>query len=150
MTLKNICQSIVRTTMLGLLVIPTATIVSNAQQPEWQGAIDWAARNTDAGGSVDCPADYLSEVVGYAIASGGRAAVINAALFAASHQDFDQAYNLVLLTQCHNPNASQTLIDAGEKLVLLYLLNNYTPTGIDPQAVIGFVQTAIQALLAMQ
>jgi hypothetical protein len=128
------------------LMLPSASFA----QDSWQGDIDWAASNSDAGGSVDCPADYASNEVWYAVVSGGRAAVINEALFAAYKQDFDRSYNLVLLTQCHNPDAAQRLLNAGQRDVLTYLVRNYQPTGVDPEQVIGAAQTVLSILLASE
>ncbi|HEY4764375.1 MAG TPA: hypothetical protein VN902_05320 [Candidatus Acidoferrales bacterium] len=147
MTIQEFCKKVALTTIFGFLAI-TATAKGTAAQQPWQGDIDWAVGNGDAGGSVDCPDQYISNGVPYAIAVGGRSAVMNAALFAAYHQDFGQAYTLVLMTQCHNPSAQQELLNAGQKAVLQYLMENYTPTGIDPNQVIGLVQTALEALAA--
>ena len=95
---------------------------------------------------MDCPDQYLSNNVWYAVISGGRAAVINQALFDAYNGNFGHAYALVLMTQCHNPQAHQVLIDAGETKVLTYLIRSYQPTGIDPTKAIGLAQTALAAL----
>jgi hypothetical protein len=148
-TIKKLRTNVVQTTIFMLLVMAVTATVAAAQQP-FEGHIDWAAHNTDAGGSVDCPGDYISQGVAYAIAGGGRAAVINAALFAAYNQDFSRAYTLVLLTQCHNSDARQQLVIAGQKAVLTYLVNNYQPTGIDPNQIIGLAQTTLQVLAATQ
>lgn len=123
-------------------------LVSSAQS--WTAHIDWAAHNSDAGGSVDCPAQYIENGIEYAIVTGGRSVVINRALFEAYDQHFDTAFNLVLMTQCHNPGAQQELINAGLKDVLAYLVGNYQPTGIDPNEVVALGQTVLQALATMQ
>lgn len=147
LTLEAVCSGTIRILTLTLLSIGVLTITAAAQEP-YQADIDWAAGNTDHWGSVDCPDQYFSHGVSYAIASGGRAAVINAALFAAYNQDFDGAFGLVLLTQCHNSDARERLLMAGQKAVLTYLLNGYEPTGIDPNQVIGAAQKAIEVLAA--
>jgi hypothetical protein len=137
-------------TVASLFAICATSTVVAAQGPEpFTAHIDWAAQNTDAGGSVDCPDQYISNGVAYAIASGGRAAAINQALFDAYHRNFDHAFTLVLMTQCHNPSAQQVLLNAGEKAVLTYLVMNYQPTGIDPTELIMLAQTALSALEAM-
>jgi len=74
--------------------------------------------------------------------------VINAALFAAYNGDFNRAYGLVLMTQCHNGGAQQALMSAGLRPVLSYLLSNYQASGIDPNVVIGAVQRALEILAA--
>jgi len=147
-TLHKFGTRIIQMAVLALFAAgATATVVS-AQQP-FTAHIDWAAQNTDAGGSVDCPNQYISNGVGYAIVSGGRAAAINQALFDAYNNNFNHAFALVLMTQCHNPGAQQVLVNAGEKAVLTYLVSNYQPTGIDPNQIIGLAQTALAALAGM-
>jgi hypothetical protein len=137
--------------LFGVAVAVTLiTPASFAQTNDWQSEVDWAVQNTDAGGSVDCPADYIANGVEYAIAYGGRSAVMNAALFAAYNQNFEQSFNLVLLTQCHNPDTAQRLLNAGQQAVLIYLLSHYQTTGIDPNQVIELAQNAIEILAAAQ
>jgi hypothetical protein len=127
-----------------LLVLMTASSMA-VQAQTWHQHIDWAATNGDAGGSVDCPTNYVSMGLAYAIVAGGRSAVINEALFAAYKGDTNRAYQLVLMTQCHNGGAQQELLQAGQGPVIAYLVQNWTPTGIDPQE----VQQGIQAALAV-
>jgi len=147
-TVQKIGRTVVRFAAVALLAIGATATFATAQS--WKAHIDWAAGNKDAGGSVDCPGQYINNGVEYAIVSGGRSAVINQALFDAYNQNFDTAFNLVLITQCHNPNAQQELINAGKKAVLTYLVNNYQPTGIDPRQIVALGQTALQALAMMQ
>jgi hypothetical protein len=137
----------VRMAFLIVLLIPAVSTAAKAQT--WTGHIDWAAGNTDAGGSVDCQGDYISEGIPWAIAAGGRGEALNSALKAAYRGDMDYAFRLVLLTQCHNPGARQDLINAGEKAVLTYLVQNYTPVGPDPQQIFQAVQYALSVLAAM-
>jgi hypothetical protein len=142
-----------KTLMLASLLFASAMFfmgpaVASAQEP-YKIHIDWAAGNTDAGGAVNCPDQYASNGVGFAVVSGGRAAVINQALFEIYNQKFDHAFSLVLMTQCHNPGAQQVLLNAGEKAVLTYLVYNYTPTGPDPNQVIQIAQAVLEALAAM-
>jgi len=128
--------------LAGLMM--TGNVIAQAQS--WTQHVDWAATNSDAGGSVDCPMNYVSLDVEYAIASGGRSAVINDALFAAYRGDLGRAYQLVLLTQCHNPDAQGELMQAGQNAVVGYLVQNWTPTGVDPQTIRQGVQYAIAIL----
>lgn len=137
-------RAILGLVVVGIVVTPCVSVAQ--RRPDWQINVDWSARNTDAGGSVNCQGDYVSAGVAYAIVSGGRAAVINAALFAAQNQDFNRAFNLVLLTQCHNDNAWQSIFDAGQKTVLSYLLRSYKPNGVDPDRAASMVQQALMAL----
>jgi hypothetical protein len=143
-TIKQSVTKIIPMIVLGLSAICTST-VAMAQEP-YKAHIDWAAQNTDAGGSVDCSDQYLSNGVWFAVISGGRAAVINQALFEAYNQNFSHAFALVLMTQCHNPDAQQVLLNAGQKAVLTYLISAYQPTGIDPNQIIQLGQAALVAL----
>jgi hypothetical protein len=106
-------------------------LTASAQKAEWQGNIDWSARNSDAGGSVDCQVDYIQMGVPYCIAVGGRSCVMNEAVKAAFRGDEARAYALTLMTQCHNGHARQTIADAGPSGVARYLRDNYQPTGPD-------------------
>jgi len=53
-----------RTMLLAsLLMIGIGLPPAYSQQPDWQKHLDWAAHNTDAGGSVDCPNQYIGNGV---------------------------------------------------------------------------------------
>lgn len=133
--------------VLSATMIFTGSLAAHAQEA-YKADVDWAATNTDAGGSVDCPANYVSLGVEYAIASNGRSAVINEAIFAAYRGDVDRSFQLVLLTQCHNPDAQQRLLDAGPSLVVPYLVENWTPNGVDPQTVEQGVEAVVAIIAA--
>lgn len=117
-----------------------------AQAQNWTQHVDWSATNTDAGGAVNCTMAYAQAGEWPAVISGGRSTVINDALFAAYSGDVRRAFQLVLLTQCHNPGAQQELIQAGQNAVIGYLVQNWTPTGVDSGTISQGVQIAIQAL----
>jgi hypothetical protein len=119
-----------------------------AQAQNWTQHVDWAATNTDAGGAVNCTGLYLQMGEWPAVIRGGRSTVINDALFAAYRGDVGRAYQLVLLTQCHNPEAQQELRQAGQNAVVRYLVNNWSPNGIDSGIISQGVQTALQVLAA--
>jgi hypothetical protein len=74
-TMRKIGTKVVRLMVLAVLAIGTTATFATAQS--WKAHIDWAAGNKDAGGSVDCPGQYIDNAVEYAIVSGGRSAVIN-------------------------------------------------------------------------
>jgi len=117
---------------------------ASAQKPEWQINVDWPATNT---GVVDCPDQYLANGVPWAIWPDlGRAEAIRVALFAIRHGDYGRAWNLVLMTQCHNRHAQQTLIYAGQQAVISYLADNWTPNGVDPYVVIPVVAEAFKTI----
>jgi hypothetical protein len=139
---------LVRFVTVALLAI--CANASSAAAQDWAAHIDWAAKDTDAGGSVDCPDQYIWNGVPWAIASGGRSAVIIEALFAAYGQDFNRAFTLVLMTQCHNSDAQQQLANAGEKAVFQYLVANYQPTGPNVAQLLNNAQTIIQLIAALQ
>jgi hypothetical protein len=134
--------------LFTVVVIGTLAVAGSlsAQAQSWTQHVDWSATNSDVGGSVDCPQQYFALGVPEYIASGGRSAVINEALFAAYRGDVGRAYQLVLLTQCHNPGAQGELIQAGQNAVVGYLVRNWTPNGVDPQTVIQGVQLAVSIL----
>ena len=95
------------------------TAPAPAQQPDYQLHMNWAAGNWDAGGATNCPAFYVALGVPQFVAAGGRAAVMRYAA-AVEIANPPYAFQLVLLTQCHNPAAQQTLMQAGPA-VLAYL-----------------------------
>jgi hypothetical protein len=146
--LRSIGRRVVLLATVALVAICANPGLAAAQS--WTGHIDWAAGNTDAGGSVDCPDQYISNGVPWAIASGGRAAAINEALFAAYGQDYNRAFTLVLMTQCHNSDARQQLANAGEKAVLQYLVANYQPTGPNVGQLLNNAQTVLGLIAALQ
>jgi hypothetical protein len=91
--------------------------------PEWQTHIQWAFNNTDAGGSVGCAADYAAAAdefnnagIAECVIYGGRSCVMNFAISAAKANDFNQAFQLTLLTQCQNDEAAAAIRAAGQYL----------------------------------
>ena len=137
------------TTKLVVAAIALAFLLGTGavvQAQNWTQHVDWSATNTDAGGAVNCTIDYARLGEWPAVISGGRSTVINDALFAAYHGDVAHAYELVLLTQCHNPGAQQELLQAGQNAVVEYLVQNWTPTGVDSGTISQGVQIALQVL----
>lgn len=90
------------------------------------GAIEWAAKDT---GAPDCPefygqqfADCLARGLVSGNTDGNRKCVIEKATIAAKNGAADEALlGMVLLTQCHNADASQRLINAGAAMIADYL-----------------------------
>jgi hypothetical protein len=107
--------------LAGVCLLTIGSTELNAQQYEYQAHMNWAAGNWDAGGSVDCPANYLALGMGNAIAAGGRGLVMRQARVYLGLGYQDAAFRLVLLTQCHSGGAQQALINAGSSQVLWYL-----------------------------
>jgi hypothetical protein len=94
---------------------------ASSQRPDWQAHIAWAAANHDAGGSTDCPDQYLSVDLPACVVAGGRTCLMAAAVQAANAGNCAYAFRLTLITQCHNASARQALSTAGEKVVCSYL-----------------------------
>jgi len=96
-----------------MLAMQTNTL---AQEPRWQGHIDWAANDS---GTPDCPLLYVP--VPDCLLGGNRACVIGHAIDQAKNNQDLAAFGLVLITQCHNTGAQQDLKDAGPYAVGNYL-----------------------------
>jgi hypothetical protein len=88
------------------------------QRAEWMGHIDWSIGNTDAGGSTDCPALYTDPSC---VLKGGRACLMSQAIDAVKANGCSEALKITLVTQCHNPEARQAILAAGEQNVCAYL-----------------------------
>jgi hypothetical protein len=88
------------------------------QRAEWMSHIDWSIRNTDAGGSTDCPALYTDPGC---VLNGGRACLMSQAINAAKADGCSEALKITLVTQCHNSEAQQAILAAGEQSVCAYL-----------------------------
>lgn len=94
---------------------------ASSQRPAWQDHIQWAAANSDAAGSTDCPDQYFAVDLSSCLIAGGRTCVMARAVQAAKAGDCASAFRFTLITQCHNASAQQALSDAGEKAVCSYL-----------------------------
>jgi hypothetical protein len=97
-----------------LLMLATA----RAQRPEWQVHIDWAIQDQ---GPADCPALYEEAGVADCINHGGRACVMQKAIYLAKKDDIQVAMRLTLITQCHNQEAQHSIAAAGANAVHDYL-----------------------------
>jgi hypothetical protein len=141
--MKHFTMKLAMTTVIAGFMFGAGAV---AQAQNWTQHVDWSATNTDAGGAVNCTAAYAQAGEWPAVLVGGRSTVINDALFAAYRGEVGRAFQLVLMTQCHNPGAQQELLQAGQSAVVGYLVNNWTPTGTDSQTIVQGVQTALYAL----
>ena len=93
---------------VAMLVAPAILGTAHAQEPEYQANMDWSARNWTWGdpGLTNCPAVYVALGVPQFTVGGGRGAVMRyAAAVAVANPAY--AFQLVLLTQCHNPHAQE-------------------------------------------
>ncbi len=87
--------------------------------PEWITNIEWSIRDT---GPVNCPEQY-SLVTD--CRTEGRACVMRRAIQLARLQECGQAYDLTMVTQCHNPAAQKSIAAAGVDQVCQYLRQKY-------------------------
>lgn len=119
-----------RTYLLSLLVVLSATSSAqdaakcgqlNAENQNWQKNLSWCIGNTDAGGAVNCSADYATTYP-ECIASGGRSCIMGKAINSAKAGDKANAYRLSLMCQCHNTGAKDGIMYcAGQDAVANYL-----------------------------
>ena len=124
--MRNLIRKILAVN-LGLMLLMGTVATKSAQaqsKPSWQGDIDWAASDH---GAPDCP--WLYVTVPDCLATGlfnvgNRACVIAHAIDQAKNNQDLAAFGLVLITQCHNPQEQQNLINAGP-----YAVANYLRTG---------------------
>jgi TPR repeat protein len=87
---------------------------------EWQQDILWSVRNSDAGGSIDCPNEYVP-VARECIVVGGRSCLMRKAIDAANVNHQAEAVRLSLITQCHNPAAADQIRNLGPQALTAYL-----------------------------
>jgi Trypsin len=90
----------------------------NLPRADWMAHIDWSTTNRDAGGSTDCPSQYPYPGC---ILFGGRACLMSEAIASAKAGDCANAFRVTKVTQCHNPQARQSITIAGQDAVCGYL-----------------------------
>src|SRR5690349_4776071 len=112
---------------LFLLLLSAMAVAQDAQKcsqlsaanQNWKGAIEWCIGNTDAGGAVNCPQEYIYPEC---IASGGRSCIMKKGIQSAKDNDDANAYRQALVCQCHNTGARDGIMYcAGQKAVADYL-----------------------------
>jgi len=81
--------------------------------------IDWSIRDSTNQNKLDCPEKYTE--VPQCVFQGGRACYSREAIVRAKKGDCAGAMRLMLVTQCHNPTAQQSIKAAGEPTVCDYL-----------------------------
>jgi hypothetical protein len=119
--------------LIATTVLLPPQLASAQDKPDWQRHIDWAS--TDHG-APDCPWLYVTSDLQVCLAKGvltgntdgNRSCVIGLASSLAKSgtpQGQALAYQYVLLTQCHNGGAQQTLRDAGQYNVVNYLAGHF-------------------------
>jgi secreted trypsin-like serine protease len=98
-------------------------------RPEWMIHIDWSIRNTDAGGSTNCPGLYPYPGC---VLRGGRACLMSQAINSAKAGSCSDAFRVTLVTQCHNKEAQQAIQSAGPTNVCSYLKSQSEETEAAP------------------
>ena len=120
----NAKHLVVRTLPMALLALIALTTASGflwAETPDWQKHIDWALGNhTTDPGRTNCVAEY-DATEPKCILGGGRACLMARAIDSAKANNYDYAFRLVLITQCHNAGRQQQLKAAGKQEVGNYL-----------------------------
>lgn len=87
-----------------------------ASKPDWQMDIDWARGDT---GGVDCPALYMATYP-ECIYKGGRSCLMSKAIDSAHANNCSWAFQLTLITQCHNSSQAIALAQAGQQAICDY------------------------------
>ena len=85
-------------------------------QEDWQVGILWAKGDS---GAVDCPQLY-GATYPECIFKGGRSCLMSKALDSAKANNCSWAFQLTLITQCHNGAAAMSLAKAGQDNVCGY------------------------------
>ena len=128
----NAKHLVVRTLPIALLALIALTTASGflwAEKPDWQKHIDWAVGNyTTDSGRTNCVEEYAATEP-KCILGGGRACLMARAIDSAKANNYDYAFRLVLITQCHNGARQQQLRSAGKQAVGDYLaVGDYVKT----------------------
>jgi hypothetical protein len=97
-----------------------ASSTALAAKPDYQQHIDFAIGNHTGPDQLNCPEQYAATQPAAAF-SGGRAALMTYAIAAAKANNYDYAFRLTLITQCHNGGAQSQIAAAGKMAVAEYL-----------------------------
>jgi hypothetical protein len=101
----------------GTILPQLTALMKNATKPDWQTNIDWSIGNT---GPVDCPEQYAATYP-ECIFKGGRSCLMRKAIDSAKANNDSWAFQLTLITQCHNSAAQTSIANAGQQAVCDYL-----------------------------
>jgi uncharacterized membrane protein len=93
---------------------------SPAAEAPWKQQIEWCKGNSEAGGAVNCQADY-SVTYPECLISGGRQCLMGKARQSALDNDCENAFRLAMICQCHNDAAAKLIQTAGVDKVCNYL-----------------------------
>jgi hypothetical protein len=104
---------------VNLSISPCGASVSRGSQVvrDWRKDIDWSSQNT---GSPNCPGEYVG-LATVCLLNGNRKCLIREAIAAAKDRQCPLASRLAIVSQCHNPEASHAIAEAGESAVCTYL-----------------------------
>jgi hypothetical protein len=113
---------LIRKTLIMALAVTIFAfgMVAQAEKPEWQRHLEWAAATNDGPDHLGC-AEHYADLAPRCVQGGGRACVMCLAIEAAKNHDDDRAFRLALITECHDPAAVQSLAEAGHETVAEYL-----------------------------
>ncbi|MDD0841499.1 hypothetical protein [Pseudomonas sp. Gutcm_11s] len=96
------------------ILLFTAMLASQSSYAyTWQEHLEWSS-NDD--GAKDCPTQYTA-LGGDAAQCPNRECLMVHARTAASNNNYGRAFQIVLVTQCHNKSAQQSIQQAGQKKV---------------------------------
>jgi hypothetical protein len=85
----------------------------------WQADIDWSIQDT---GTVECPSEFAKfQNARVCLSGGGRKCLMQGAIDSAKHGDYKTAFEMAIVSQCHNPAAVETITSAGPQAVGDYL-----------------------------
>ena len=105
---------------LGLAALFAGVSVAHANKPDWQQHLDWSMGNETGPDKVNCP-DQYAQTEPKALVEGGRAALMRRAIASAKADNFEYAFRLAVISQCHSGHAQQQLAEAGVTAVGGYL-----------------------------
>jgi len=83
----------------------------------WKDHLDWAISDN---GAPDCPDLYIVTSP-ECLAHGNRSCVMRTAIASAKAGDYNNAFRLALVSECHNAGAQMDLATAGQQAVCEYL-----------------------------
>jgi organic hydroperoxide reductase OsmC/OhrA len=101
-------------TKIWILLLMAGAAV--AQKTEWQFNLEWSMQDTGVWESYLIP-QVASRYPECLPTGKGRKCIMEKAIASAHAGDFNNAFELSLLTQGHNPHAKGTIADAGRTAV---------------------------------
>ena len=85
----------------------------------WQANIEWSIQDK---GNVECPSEFAKfKNARVCLSEGGRSCLMRGAVELAKQGDYETAFEMAIVSQCHNPAAAETIKSAGPQAVGDYL-----------------------------